>query len=338
MTDDRGVGPDAPDRPPVERPGGLTCDEVRDLGAGFVLDALSPEETAAVRAHLASCPDPHTEIDEMASVLPALMGDVPQVEPPEALKSRILTAAANDFADRAAEIELPTPIAPVEPASIERPIVSESPAEQPIVATPPSEAAAPTTPLVGEASAPVPPIVGEAPAPGPAEPTPIPVRPRTPAALWALRIAAVVAVALLAGWNLLLQGQLDRARAYEQRVAAVLDVAAQEGSFTAILTPGNGAGASGLAAVGADGAVTIAMRELAATQGDQVYVAWLIDGGASPVALGGFRVGEDGTGFLESAGVPARAGIVLAVTLEPSLGATAPSSDPVSLGTATASG
>jgi anti-sigma-K factor RskA len=153
-----------------------------------------------------------------------------------------------------------------------------------------------------------------------------------------LRAAAVLAVALLAGWNLLLQDQLDRARAYEQRVAAVLDVAAQEGSITAILTPGSGAGASGLAAVGADGAVTIAMRELAATQGDQVYEAWVIDGDASPVPLGAFRVGGDGTGFLESAGVPARAGIVLAVTLEPRPGATAPSSDPVSLGTATASG
>jgi hypothetical protein len=309
----------------------LTCDEVRDLGAGFVLDALSPEETVAVRAHLASCPDPHTEIAEMASVLPALMGDVPQVEPPEALGSRILTAAANDLADRAAEVELTTPSAPVEPASTGRPIMSEPAAE------PPGKGAA-TPPTPSETAAPAPPIVGEASTPRLAEPTPIPVRPRTPVALWVLRAAAVLAVALLAGWNLLLQDQLDRARAYEQRVAAVLDVAAQEGSITAILTPGSGAGASGLAAVGADGAVTIAMRELAATQGDQVYEAWVIDGDASPVPLGAFRVGRDGTGFLESAGVPARAGIVLAVTLEPRPGATAPSSDPVSLGTATASG
>jgi hypothetical protein len=337
MNEDRGARADAPGGPPDERPGGLTCDEVRDLGAGFVLDALGPEDTAAVRAHLASCPDPHTEIEEMASVLPALMGDVPQVEPPEALRSRILTAAANDLADRVAEVELPTPIAPVEPGPADRSIESESPANASIVPILPSDAAAAET-SPSEAAPPAPSIIDAASVPALAEPVPIPVRPRTPVALWALRIAAVIAVALLAGWNLLLQGQLDSARAYEQRVAAVLDVAAQEGSVTAILTPGTGAGASGLAAVGADGTVTIAMRELTATRGDQVYEAWVIDGGASPVALGSFRVGGDGTGFLESTGAPARAGIVLAVTLEPRPGATAPSSDPVSLGTATASG
>ena len=52
---------------------------------------------------------------------------------------------------------------------------------------------------------------------------------RTSAGTWILRIAAVVAIVALGGWNLLLQGQLNATQAYEQSVAAVLDVAAQPG-------------------------------------------------------------------------------------------------------------
>ncbi|MGH2475471.1 MAG: zf-HC2 domain-containing protein, partial [Candidatus Limnocylindrales bacterium] len=78
----------------------LTCDEVRDLAAAFVLDALEPDEADAVRAHLASCEDPHTEVAELASVVPALLEDVPSVEPPVELKARIMAAAAEDLETR----------------------------------------------------------------------------------------------------------------------------------------------------------------------------------------------------------------------------------------------
>ena len=78
------------------------------------------------------------------------------------------------------------------------------------------------------------------------------------------------------------------------------------------------------------------MRELAPTTGSEVYEAWMIEADAAPVALGGFRVGADGTGYLEAAGVSPQPGVVLALTREPRPGATAPSSDPVSVGTATA--
>ena len=47
----------------------LTCDEVRDLAASFVLGALDAAEADAVRAHLASCADPHAEIAELGRVL-----------------------------------------------------------------------------------------------------------------------------------------------------------------------------------------------------------------------------------------------------------------------------
>ena len=143
---------------------------------------------------------------------------------------------------------------------------------------------------------------------------------------------------MLGGWNLLLQGQLGSAQAYEDSVAAVLQVAGQEGSLTAVLTPQGDVGPSGLAAVSASGAVTLAMRDLPATSGAQVYEAWVIGSDGVPVALGGFQVDAAGIASFSASGVPAQDGIVLALTLEPGPGATAPSSPPVSLGTATAAG
>jgi len=268
----------------------LTCDEVRDLAASYVLGALEGHEADAVRAHLASCADPHVEMDELASVLPVLAESVPVVEPPSALKGRIMAAAAADLeARRNAAAVAPVDAAPVPfPSAIAR-----------------EARAARRTGSVGT---------------------------------WALRIAAVLAIALLGGWNLLLQGQLQQARTYESNVAAVLDMAGQPGSLTAILTAEDGDGPVGLAAVGSDGAVKLAMRDLAPTQGDQVYTTWVIGADGAPVALGDFRVGATGTAYFEGRGLPTEEGIVLALTLEPQPGATAPSSTPVSLGTASAAG
>jgi anti-sigma factor RsiW len=258
----------------MQRPGpDLTCDEVRDLAASFVLGALDTDEAAAVRAHLASCTDAHAEMAELASVLPVLAESVPLVEPPPALKERLLAAAAAD---------LPVPF----PSATEREVRV--------------------------------------------------ARRATPIASWTLRIAAVLAIALLGAWNLLLQGQLGQARTYEQNVAAVLELAGQPGSLTAVLTGEGGEGPAGLAAIDGAGLVKLAMRDLAPTQGDEVYTTWIIGQEAEPVRLGDVRVDASGTAYLESQGRPAEDGIVLALTLEPRPGATAPSSTPVSAGTASA--
>lgn len=100
------------------RPAGMTHDEVRDLAASFVLGALDDDEMAAVRAHLASCSEPHTEFEELAGVLPVLQAAVPPVAPPPELKDRIMAAAAADLEARRAEAEgaaavAPAPAAPV---------------------------------------------------------------------------------------------------------------------------------------------------------------------------------------------------------------------------------
>jgi anti-sigma-K factor RskA len=150
-----------------------------------------------------------------------------------------------------------------------------------------------------------------------------------------LRIAAVVAIVALGGWNLLLQGQVSVAKTYEQNVAAILDVAAKPGSLTAILTADGGSG-SGLAAVSASGTVTLAMQDLAPTTGSTVYTAWVIGSDAVPVPLGSFAVGSNGTAAFSAATPRIATGSVLALTREPGPGATTPTLPIISKGQAKA--
>ncbi|MDP8904092.1 MAG: anti-sigma factor [Chloroflexota bacterium] len=72
----------------------LTCADVREFAAGFVLDALEPDEMRAVREHLANCEEAHDEYRQLGGVVPYLAETVEPVEPPPALKQRLLAAAA----------------------------------------------------------------------------------------------------------------------------------------------------------------------------------------------------------------------------------------------------
>jgi hypothetical protein len=266
-------------------PGGLTCDEVRDLAAGFVLDALDPAEAAAVREHLAGCSDPHAEFAELGGVIPALQTATPVVEPPASLKTRLMAAAAADLEARR--------------------VTTAEPVSAPAAAAPP--------------------VV-----------RPFPRR-ATSLRGWALSIAAVLAIVALGGWNIALQQQLNDARGYQQQVALVLDAAQRPGSLVAVLRSEDGSGPAGIAAVTKDGVARIAMQHLAPTSGSEVYEAWVIGGDGVPVALGQLAVrAAAGDGYLEAGGLPTEPGIVLALTKEPGPGATAPSSTPISVGTATA--
>lgn len=258
----------------------LPCDEVRETAGAFVLGALEPADDAAIRAHLATCDDPHAEIAELGSVLPVLDASVPQISPSADLKSRIMAAATADLAERRDAAPAATPI-PF-PTAEER---------------------------IARAT-----------------------RAGTSSRSWALRIAAVLGLVVLGGWNVLLQGQLGSARSYEQNVAQVLQVAGKTGSVTAILTAKDGVGPAGLAAVAADGTVSIAMRDLAPTTGNQVYTAWVIGPDKVPKAIGGFTVGSAGTAYFTAPGLPPTPGNTLALTLEPAPGATAPAGPVVSAG------
>ena len=267
----------------------LTCDDVREMAGAFVLDALEPSEERAIRDHLASCADAHEEIAELGGVLPSLAAIVPMIEPPTALKGRIMAAAAAELAGR---------------DGARTAVASSGP-----IAFPTAQARVERDARRG--------------------------RPST--GTWVLRIAAVLAIAALGGWNLLLQGQLSAGQTYEQAVAQVLRSASQPGALTAILSADANAGTgSGLAAVSSSGEVTLAMQGLKPTSGDQVYEAWVIAGNGAPVPLGSFKVGPNGTASFTAGSLPATSGIVLALTMEPGPGATTPTLPIVSKGVATA--
>ena len=288
----------------------LTCDEVRELAAAYVLDALEADEAAAVRSHLAAHPDGHPEIAELGAVIPALAEIVPIVEPPDSLKGRIMAAAAADLAarggaTRTTQVAAPTPAAPTQAAA-------------------PAAPAAPTAPAAPVAF----PTAEEREA----------RRARTSTGAWVLRIAAVLAIALLGGWNLLLQNDLGAARQYEQNVAAVLQAASPA------RRPYRGARRRRRSRrpVLLRSIRTATWRSRCATSrpppASSVYEAWVIGADGVPVPVGNFRVGTAGTGFLQVAGPPSATGIVVALTLEPGPGATTPTMPIISSGVATAPG
>ena len=257
----------------------LTHDEAVELAAPFVLNALEPDEEEAVREHLRACPLPHEEFAELGSVVPVLAETLEPVEPPAALKGRILAAAADDL--------------------MARPVV-------------PATAVA-------------------APAP---EPIQIDSRRRPSPVSWFLVAAAGIAIVALVAVNLLTLGRLNSSEQYERDVAAVLEAGSQPGAVTAVLAPAESGGPRGLAAVSSNGAVTMAMQDLAPTSGNEVYEGWAIVGDAAPVPLGGFTVGESGTGRLDGTGVPAEPGMTVALTREPGSGATTPTLPILAAGTA----
>lgn len=159
---------------------------------------------------------------------------------------------------------------------------------------------------------------------------------RRPQPIWAgLGIAAVLAVVVLGAWNLQLQSANQDLATYQRGVAAVLDAATQPGSQLAVLAGSSpGSPVSGLGAVRTDGTVAIAMRGLAPTSGAQVYEAWIVAGAAPPIPIGSFQVGNGGSGSMTGTAAATTAGAVIALTLEPGPGATAPTLPLIASGSA----
>ncbi|MEO7665222.1 MAG: anti-sigma factor [Candidatus Limnocylindrales bacterium] len=314
-----------------------TCDDVRDLGAGFVLGALGPAEAASVRDHLATCAEPHPEIAELGGVVPYLAASLDPVEPSAGLRARLLAAAAAE--PRAGAAAEPRAAAAAEPRA--------AAAAEP-------RAAAPTPIAATEARR----STSTAVATPPSAPIPFPSatertaraeqasRSRLGASGWLLRIAAVLVIGALGAWNVQLQsrlgsveGDLTAARAYQDAVASVIAIAAQPGAQTAFMKAGERGAATGVAAVGADGTLVLTMRGLAPTTGAEVYEAWVIVGGAAPIPIGGFQVGAAGTGTFHGSTDQAQPGAMVALTLEPLPNPTAPTLPVLSGGSlATASG
>jgi Anti-sigma-K factor rskA/Putative zinc-finger len=289
----------------------MTHDEAVELAAAYVLGALEPADDAAVRDHLATCAESHAEFEALGGVVPSLveLGELELVEPPASLGARIMAAAAADLAEH-----------PRSAAAVPSGATAATPAAAPPIAEAPP--AAPPTPFPAPAER--------------AERAERRDRARTGRRDWILRIAAVVAIVAVGAWGLNLQRQLDQAQRFDRAVAAVVQAAGQPDAKTVVLKSGEGATASGIAAVAADGSIVLAMRDLAATSGSQVYEAWVIVGKQAPVAVGGFTVDSNGTAAFTTRPATTPTGAVIAVTLEPKEGNTAPTLPIVAAGVATA--
>jgi anti-sigma factor RsiW len=276
----------------------MNHDQVRDLAAGYVLGALDPSEEAAVREHLATCPEPHTEFEELGGVVPYLLepADLELVEPPASLRDRIMAAAAADLEARAQGAAPP-------PATAERTTPFPSADERAARA---ERTRARTGPLEW--------------------------------AMRIAAVLAVVALGAwnfqLQGRVSDLQQQVAAARQYQTAVAAVLEVSFESGSQTAVLKPQEADGPRGIAAVAPNGSIQFAVQDLAPTTGTQVYETWAIVGDQAPIPLGSFTVGPSGTASFTSGPGPAVPGVVVALSREPQAGATTPT-EVVSVGAAT---
>jgi hypothetical protein len=281
----------------------LTCDQVRDLADGFVLGALDPVQTHDVRDHLASCDQPHSEMDELGGAVPYLAESVEPVEPPVELKGRIMAAIDAELrAGQRADAAADRLISSLGAGSI-RPAAAVE-AVQAVQETPSSPSALATSPAPID-------LAAERARRG------SPVR-------WLAAIAAALVIAALGAWNIGLSGQLTTAQQQQAAVDRVLAVAQEPGGQAAILVPGAAGGPAGLAAVAPDGSFALAIHGLPATSGSQVYEAWLIAPSGTPVPIGSFAVGSDGTGALTAAQVPVAPGLTVGLTREASAGATTP--------------
>jgi hypothetical protein len=76
----------------------MTPDEITELLGAYALDAVSPEERAAVEAYLATAPLAAEEAAQLASVVAVLPLSVEPRDPPPALRDRLLAVVQEEEA------------------------------------------------------------------------------------------------------------------------------------------------------------------------------------------------------------------------------------------------
>ena len=74
----------------------MTCDEFEELSGAYALDAVTPVEREAARAHLAGCAKCTRRLQELRAAVDVLPYSVTQVQPPESLKWRVLESIRNE--------------------------------------------------------------------------------------------------------------------------------------------------------------------------------------------------------------------------------------------------
>lgn len=74
----------------------MNCKEFEDLAGAYVLDAVTPAERLAAEEHLATCAGCRKLVRELRSAADLLPMAAPQINPPEQLKQRVMSAIAQE--------------------------------------------------------------------------------------------------------------------------------------------------------------------------------------------------------------------------------------------------
>ena len=69
-------------------------DELREQAELYVLGALTPADRTAFEAHLATCAECTTSVKSLSPVAHALAYVAPQLEPPSALRARVVRSVS----------------------------------------------------------------------------------------------------------------------------------------------------------------------------------------------------------------------------------------------------
>lgn len=143
--------------------------------------------------------------------------------------------------------------------------------------------------------------------------------------------AALLIVAVVGVWGLGARADADRAQQRAAELSSAIAALSAPGSAVAILHgSGPAAPASGFAAFPAQGGGYVVMVDLPSAPAGRTYQAWYIADGA-PASAGLLSVGSDGYAVLSGAqAIPGTH--TVALTLEPSGGSAAPTSDPIVVG------
>lgn len=279
---------------------GLTPEELRDLLAAWALDAVDDRERAVVERAIAADPELALEARGLLETTALLAGSV-AAAPPPALRADVLAAIAREPQqtpsddDAAAHPGAAAPSTPA-PVATPAPTAPASPAQAP---TSPSPTAAPH----------------ETPAPSPQP------RRHGPGRWQRFALAAVVAGALAVPATVAYQTS-QRAEQAEQQVAALEQAMREPG---ATLVQGDVAGGGRAAAVLTDGTAVFTASDLPDPGEGLAYQLWRADG-ETMVSAGVLSTHDGRVTTTVSADIPVD---VLAVSIEPAGGSTAPTTDPI---------
>jgi hypothetical protein len=278
----------------------MSHEDALELAGLYAMDALTPEEKAAVDAHLAACSEDHSEFAALGGVAPALASTAEPLDAPAELKGRVMAAVAAAAAD-------------------DKMAAAVAPAKMPGRYSTTPGRVMPTDKLA-------------APPAKPASAVEAPPRAAWRLPVWTGWAAAAVAVLVLAVvgvWALGLQSQVNDANQRAALLSGAIEAYSDPGSQTARLDDPNST-ATGFAAVTPDGTAYVVMAGLPPAPSGKTYQGWYIVNGA-PVSAGLVTVGPDGL-MLMTDSQPAPGTTAVAFTVEPTGGSSQPTSDPFVVG------